>query len=107
MQVVHLKGEPAQRFLTVHPRTRYQSPVHIAEAGLKSLKRGLQKAGIGAETFEIQPDSHGPFGWREPYRGLEPFEPEDAAVFFGRSADVVRGMDALRGVSVSCCSTAS
>jgi WD40 repeat protein len=98
-QVVHLKGEPAQRFLTVHPRTRHQSPVHIAEVGLKSLKRGLQKAGIGAETFEIQVDPNGPFGWREPYRGLEPFEPEDAAVFFGRSADIVRGMDTLRGLA--------
>ena len=98
-QVVHLKGEPAERFLTVHPRTQHQSPVHIAEAGLKSLKRGLEKAGIGAETFELQPDANGPFGWRAPYRGLEALEPEDAAVFFGRSADIVRGIDALRGLA--------
>ena len=53
-QVVRLKGEPAERFVAVHPLTRHQSPVHIAEAGLKSLKRGLDKAGIGAETFELQ-----------------------------------------------------
>ncbi|HVU43949.1 MAG TPA: toll/interleukin-1 receptor domain-containing protein, partial [Xanthobacteraceae bacterium] len=85
-QVVRLKGEPAERFVAVHPLTRHQSPVHIAEAGLKSLKRGLDKAGIGAETFELQRDSDGPFGWRAPYRGLEAMEPEDAAVFFGRSA---------------------
>ena len=98
-QVVRLKGEPAERFLTVHPLTRQQSPVHIAEAGLKSLKRGLDKAGIGAETFELQPDPNGPFGWRAPYRGLEALEPEDAAVFFGRSADIVRGIDALRGLA--------
>jgi hypothetical protein len=98
-QIVRLKGEPAERFLTVHPFTGHQSPVHIAEAGLKSLKRGLDKAGIGAETFELQPDSHGPFGWRAPYRGLEALEPEDAAVFFGRSADIVRGIDALRGLA--------
>ena len=50
-QVVRLKGEPAERFLTVHPRTQLQSPVAIAEAGLKSLKRGLEKAGIGPGTF--------------------------------------------------------
>src|SRR5215831_1588012 len=98
-QVVRLRGEPAERFLTTHPLTRHQSPVHIAEAGLKSLKRGLEKAGIGAETFELQPDAKGPFGWRDPYRGLEPFEPEDAAVFFGRGADIVRGMDSLRGLA--------
>jgi hypothetical protein len=30
---------------TTHPLTQGQSPVHIAEAGLKSLKRGLEKAG--------------------------------------------------------------
>jgi hypothetical protein len=99
-QVVRLKGEPADRFLTVHPLTGHQSPVHIAEAGLKSLKRGLDKAGIGAETFEPQPDPKGPFGWREPYRGLRPFEPEDAAVFFGRNADIVRGIDMLRGLAM-------
>jgi hypothetical protein len=98
-QVVRLRGEPAERFLTIHPLTQRQSPVHIAEAGLKSLKRGLEKAGIGAETFELQPDPKGVFGWRDPYRGLEPFEPEDAAVFFGRNADIVRGMDGLRGLA--------
>ena len=48
-QVVRLKGEPAERFLTIHPLTQRQSPVAIAEAGLKSLKRGLEKAGIGPE----------------------------------------------------------
>jgi hypothetical protein len=97
--VVHLKGEPAERFLTIHPRTQAQSPVHIAEVALKSLKRGLAKAGIGPETFELEPDASGPFGWRAPYRGLEALEPEDAAVFFGRSADIVRGIDALRGLA--------
>lgn len=98
-QVVRLKGEPAERFVTVHPLTQRQSPVHIAEAGLKSLKHGLDKAGIGAETFELQRDADGPFGWRAPYRGLEAMEPEDAAVFFGRGADILRGIDELRGLA--------
>ena len=98
-QVVHLKGEPAERFLTVHPRTQEQSPVRMAGSGLASLKRGLEKAGIGAETFQLQPDKNGPFGWRAVYRGLEALEPQDAAVFFGRNADLVRGIDALRGLA--------
>ena len=98
-QIVHLNGAPTERFLTVHPVTQQQSPVNIAEAGLASLKRGLQKAGIGAETFELQRDPQGPFGWRAPYRGLEALEPEDAAVFFGRDADIVSGIDALRGLA--------
>ncbi len=95
-QIVRLKGEQAERFLTIHPLTQHQSPVHIAKAGLTSLKLGLQKAGIRAETFELQPDRNGPFGWRAPYPGLEALEPEDAAVFFGRNADIVRGIDELR-----------
>jgi TIR domain len=97
-QAVRLKGEPAERFLTVHPRTQQQSPVAIAEAGLRSLKRGLEKAGIGPGTFELQPDPNTPFGWRAPYRGLEALEPEDAAVFFERSADIVRGIDGCAGL---------
>jgi hypothetical protein len=98
-QIVRLRGEPAERFLTVHPVTTHQSPVHIAKAGLQSLKRGLEKAGIGTETFDLQPDHSGLLGWRAPYRGLEALEPEDAAVFFGRNADIVRGVDVLRGIA--------
>jgi hypothetical protein len=98
-QIVRLKGEPAERFIAVHPYTLKQSPVHIAKAALAQLKSGLQKAGLGPESFDLQRDENRPFGWRSPYRGLEPLEPEDAAVFFGRSADLVRGMDALRGLA--------
>jgi formylglycine-generating enzyme required for sulfatase activity len=99
-QIVRLKGEPAERFIAVHPYTQKQSPVHIAKAALVQLKSGLQKAGLGPEGFDLQPDKNGPFGWRSPYRGLDALEPEDAAVFFGRGADLVRGMDALRGLGV-------
>jgi formylglycine-generating enzyme required for sulfatase activity len=98
-QVVRLKGEPAERFIAVNPYTQQQWPVHIAKAGLVQLKSGLQRAGLGPECFELQQDANGPFGWRLPYRGLEALEPEDAAVFLGRSADLVRGMDALRGLA--------
>ena len=76
----------------------FSSP-HRQERPCQVCRRGLEKAGIGAETFELQPDPNGPFGWRAPYRGLEALEPEDAAVFFGRSADIVRGIDALRGLA--------
>ena len=31
--------------------------------------------------------------------GREALEPEDAAVFFGRNADLIRGMDTLRGLA--------
>jgi WD40 repeat protein len=98
-QIITLKGNPAKRFLTVHPTTREQSSVYISEAALTSLRRGLDKAGIAPNTFDLHPDPHGPKGWRRPYRGLEALEPEDAAVFLGRDADIVRGLDTLRGLA--------
>ncbi len=98
-QIVQLKGEPAERFIAVHPFTQQQWPVHIAKAGLAQLKSGLHRAGIGPENFDLQRDDKGPFGWRSPYRGLDALEPEDAAIFFGRNADLVRGMDTLRGLA--------
>jgi hypothetical protein len=71
----------------------------MAKAGLAQLKSGLHRAGIGPENFDLQREDKGPFGWRSPYRGLDALEPEDAAVFFGRNADLVRGMDTLRGLA--------
>jgi formylglycine-generating enzyme required for sulfatase activity len=98
-QVIRMKGEPVERFIAVHPQTQQQWPVHIAKVALAHLKSGLQKAGLGPESFDLQRNEKGLFGWRLPYRGLEPLEPEDAAVFFGRNADLIRGMDALRGLA--------
>ena len=82
---------------SAHARTvpRRISP----RAGLRSLKRGLEKAGIGAETFELQPDAERSFRLARALSRAEALEPEDAAVFFGRNADIVRGIDALRGLA--------
>ena len=38
---------------------------------------------------------------RAPYRGWAPLEEADAAVFFGRDAQIVRGLDVLRGMRTS------
>jgi hypothetical protein len=35
---------------------------------------------------------------RAPYRGLRALEPQDAAIFFGRDAAIVRGLDRIRGL---------
>ena len=42
---------------------------------------------------------------RAPYRGWEPLEEVDAAVFFGRDAQILRGLDALRGMRRSAMET--
>ncbi|MDQ0258211.1 hypothetical protein J2W20_000086 [Sinomonas atrocyanea] len=71
--------------------------VFLAE-GLQRLLRGLQHAGIGTDHFPWPPPSDAD---RSPYRGWEPLEEADAAVFFGRTGEIVRGLDTLRGMRSS------
>ena len=74
--------------------------------------RGYRFSAEVQRIFEPAPvrethTSSGPaFGWpppgdpdRAPYRGLRALEAEDAAIFFGRDAAIVRGMDQLRGMA--------
>ena len=72
--------------------------VRFQTEGLQRLIRGMRQAGIGAEQFAWPPLDDPE---RPPYRGWEPLEEKDAAVFFGRDAQIVRGMDALRGMRAS------
>ena len=72
--------------------------VRFQTEGLQRLIRGIRQAGIGAEQFAWPPADDPE---RSPYRGWEPLEEKDAAVFFGRDAQIVRGMDALRGMRAS------
>ncbi|WP_242702223.1 toll/interleukin-1 receptor domain-containing protein, partial [Arthrobacter cavernae] len=67
--------------------------IEFLTEGLQRLHRGLRKAGIGAEHF-VWPQPDDPD--RAPYRGWEPLEEADAAVFFGRDGQIVRGLNALR-----------
>ncbi|WP_435590216.1 nSTAND1 domain-containing NTPase [Nocardia sp. bgisy118] len=70
-------------------------PVHFATDGLARLLRGLHDAGIGAEYFPWPPDDD---TQRAPYRGWQSMEDVDAAVFFGRDPQILRGLDTLRGM---------
>jgi WD40 repeat protein len=69
--------------------------VEFLTEGLQRLYRGLMKAGIGAEHFAWPPPNDPD---RAPYRGWEPLVEADAAVFFGRDGQIVRGQGALRGM---------
>jgi WD40 repeat protein len=73
-------------------------PVIFLSEGLERLCDGITKAGIGADLF-LWPPPKDPD--RAPYRGWQPFEQEDAAVYFGRDAQIIRGLDALRGMRKS------
>ncbi|WP_194814343.1 TIR domain-containing protein [Nocardia sp. XZ_19_385] len=70
-------------------------PVSFRTEGLQRLLHGLRTAGIGAQHFPWPPPQD---PGRCPYRGWQPFESADAAIYFGRDAQIVRGMDLLRGM---------
>jgi WD40 repeat protein len=70
-------------------------PVVFNADGLHRLMTAIEKAGVGVASFRWPPQGQPD---RAPYRGWEPFENIDAGVFFGRDAELVLAMDALRGM---------
>ena len=65
------------------------SSPELREDGLTRLRFGLQRAGLDPKHFRLAEG-------RPPYRGLKALEEEDAAIFFGRDAQITAGLDALR-----------
>src|SRR5215204_1110638 len=55
------------------------------------LKEGLKRAGLDPSSFPFEPG-------RRPYPGFASLEEKDAAIFFGRDAQIVRGLDKMRGL---------
>jgi WD40 repeat protein len=73
-------------------------PVTFATKGLFRLRDAIRGTGISAHSFAWPPPDDVK---RAPYRGWEPFEQPDAAVFFGRDAPIVHGLDDLRGMRLA------
>jgi WD40 repeat protein len=71
------------------------APVVLDTVGLQRLLDALRALGIGAEHFAWPPPGDPD---RAPYRGWAPLEDVDAAVFFGRDAQILRGLDVLHGM---------
>lgn len=94
-QLASLVGEPATAIEAGLPPKVPVSTVRLATVGLRSLEAGLRKAGLDPTRFAWPPAGE---PGRSPYRGLAPLEEADAAVYFGREAEIVRGMDTLRGL---------
>jgi Novel STAND NTPase 1/TIR domain/WD domain, G-beta repeat len=86
-----LYGEGAQTTLRFEFREQPAACAFLS-SGLERLKYGLEKAGISAEHFPWPPANDPD---RAPYRGLKPLEAADAAVFFGRNAQTLHGMETL------------
>jgi TIR domain len=72
--------------------------VEFATEGLLRLKDEIVRAGVGPESFAWPPPGDLD---RRPYRGWEPHDEVDAGVFFGRDAQLVRGLDSLRRMRAS------
>jgi WD40 repeat protein len=73
-------------------------PMMFATRGLYRLRDAIRGTGISAHSFVWPPPDDAD---RAPYRGWEPFEQVDAAVFFGRDAAIVHGLDELRGMRMA------
>jgi hypothetical protein len=92
-QVCELVGKDSVRSFDFELGGKHER-VEFRQAGLDLLRRGLEQAGLEAGSFPWPPPGD-PF--RAPYRGLRALEPQDAAIFFGRDAAIVRGLDRIRG----------
>lgn len=91
-------GEDRQRFHVVQDQIVPPTDVSFAGMGLAKLKQGLRKAGLDPSAFPWPPPNEPN---RSPYRGLKALEAEDAAVFFGREAPLIRALGTLRRMEES------
>ena len=93
-QLCHLVGEGSTTTIRF---THRETPAEVVflTGGLNRLRLGLQTAGLSAGFFVWPPEGDPS---RAPYRGLEPLDTPDAAVFFGRDAEILEGLDKLRGM---------
>lgn len=94
-QLCSLVGEFGQTDRIRFTRGEATDEVDFLSAGLLRLREGLDRAGLAATHFPWPPASD---PQRSPYRGLEPLDAADAAVFFGRDAEILHGLDILRGL---------
>jgi Novel STAND NTPase 1 len=95
-QIVDLvHGQDLRLFPAQPPGSNEERHIGYSQSGLTRLKRGLEKAGLDARFFPWPPEREPD---RAPYRGLKSQEADDAAIFFGRDAQIVDAIDRLRGL---------
>jgi hypothetical protein len=88
-QIVDLAAPPQGHVETVEYLGK-RHEVHFNEAGLARVKDFLEKRGIAPDRFAWPPQDKPN---AEPFPGLSAFTEDDAGIFFGRDADIVRGLD--------------
>jgi len=79
------------------PIPRFITDLQIGDAtnegGFQSLRDSLLAKRITPQSFAWPPPNE---PTRSVYRGLQALDVQDAAIFFGRDADITRGLDELR-----------
>ncbi len=89
-QLTDLTAPGPLRTLSVRmPGDVADTQLSFADEGLRELIDSLKCAGLDPSSFPLTPG-------RKIYPGLAPLDIDDAAVFFGRDADIVRGLETLR-----------
>jgi hypothetical protein len=68
-------------------------PVRFLTSGLRRLQKGLREAGIAPDAFAWPPQDDPD---RAPYRGWQPLATVDAAIYFGRDAQINRALTTIR-----------
>jgi formylglycine-generating enzyme required for sulfatase activity len=91
-QIVDLSASPKDHIEDVgHHGTQHR--VQFNSQALAKIKDQLIKSGITPDYFAWPPPGKQD---ADPFPGLSHFTEEDAGIFFGRDADILRGLDRLR-----------
>jgi WD40 repeat protein/tetratricopeptide (TPR) repeat protein len=91
-QIVDLAAPPQSHVETFDYRGEHRE-VRFNATGLARVQDFLEKRGIAPDRFAWPPPNKPD---AEPFPGLSAFTEDDAGIFFGRDADIVRGLDRLR-----------
>ncbi len=91
-QIVDLSIEPREAMFSV-AHNGQQKAIAFHRPTLARIKARLDQLGISPTSFAWRP---GDLATASPYPGLKGFEAADAALFFGRDADIARGLAEIR-----------
>lgn len=91
-QIVGLTSAPLDHIEMV-PFEGQQHEIKFNTHALQRIKSYLAKRGLTPDHFGWPPANRPD---ADPFPGLSPFTTDDAGIFFGRDADILRGLDKLR-----------
>ncbi len=94
-QLCTLRGDGPGNARVVFRIEGTEKEAWFLQDGLARFERGLEAAGLGDRLLPWPPAGAPD---RPPFRGLQPLDREDAAVFFGRDAEIAQCRQLMRGL---------